>query len=311
MKRTMLRHRNVPDRRFAGFTLVELLVVIAIIGILVGLLLPAVQSARAAARRMQCQNNLKQIGLAMHNYLTAHNRFPSDRLGRPRHGWSSLLLPYLEQENVQNVYNFNFDYWDRENEAATQIPIAVYGCPSTPGGQRLIANDTAQVINDIGSPPTRSMSGDYYSLSGYFDPIQISPSSSTGMLHARNGRPRDVTDGLSNTICVSELAGRPDFYARRNLRPDSDKPGWFNEWGPWAAPPRIFVSGFTHDGLTRFGPCAVNCSNLEGIYSFHLSGANALLGDGAVRFLSETVPVQIVYLMVGCRDGQVFESPFR
>lgn len=301
---------QIESRRRSAFTLVELLVVIAIIGILVGLLLPAVQSAREAARRMQCQNNLKQIGIALHNYMTAHGRFPSDRIGRPRHGWCALLLPYLEQENLQNVYDFNYDYWDRENEPAAQLPVSVYGCPSTPGGQRLIPNNTNATINDIGSPATEAMSGDYYSLSGYYDPIQATPSSGSGMLHASHGRPRDVTDGLSNTICIAELAGRPDYYARRNIRPDSDKPAWFNEWGAWAAPQRIFVSGFTHDGLTRFGPCAVNCSNLESIYSFHSSGANVLLGDGAVRFLSETVPVQTVYLMIRCQDGEVFTSPF-
>ncbi|MEZ6113365.1 MAG: DUF1559 domain-containing protein [Pirellulaceae bacterium] len=79
------------------------------------------------------------------------------------------------------------------------------------------------------------MSGDYQSLSGYIDPVQMTPTSSTGMLHAKNGRPRDVLDGLSNTLCISELAGRPDFYAARLKRPDSDKPAWFNEWGAWAA----------------------------------------------------------------------------
>jgi len=293
-----------------GFTLVELLVVIAIIGVLVGLLLPAVQTAREAARRMSCSNNLKQIGLALHNYHDTHGQFPADRLITPRQGWGSLLLPFLEQSGLQDAYDFNHDYWDRENEQVTQTRVSVYGCPSTPGGQRLIPNNTGGTINDIGEPPTESMSGDYYSLSGYFDPIQMTPSSDAGMMHASNGRMRDVTDGLSNTVCISELAGRPDFYAGRKRRPDSDKPGWFNEWGPWAAPQRIFFSGFTHDGLTRFGPCAMNCSNLESIYSFHPGGAHLLMGDGSVQFVSDTVPVQTIYLMIRCRDGQVVETPF-
>ncbi len=293
-----------------GFTLVELLVVIAIIGVLVGLLLPAVQAAREAARRMQCQNNLKQVGLALHNYVSAHGRFPSDRLRQPRHGWGALLLPFLEQTNVHDAYDFRHDYWDRENEAATQVPLAVYACPSTPGGQRLISNNTGGTIHDIGNPPTSSMSGDYQSLSGFFDPVQMTPSSGTGMLHQANGRPRDVLDGLSNTVCISELAGRPDYWSGSTKRPEADKPGWFNEWGMWAGPQRIFYSGFTHDGLTRFGPCAVNCSNLESIYAFHPAGANLLMGDGSVQFLAESVPVQIVYNLIRCRDGEVFDSPF-
>ncbi|MCA9156138.1 MAG: DUF1559 domain-containing protein [Planctomycetales bacterium] len=293
-----------------GFTLVELLVVIAIIGVLVAMLLPAVQAAREAARRSQCTNNLKQIGLALHNYENTHKTFPSDRLGKPRQGWCALVLPFIEQQTLQDAYDFNHDYWDWENQAATRTALSVFACPSTAGGQRLIPNNTNATISDIGSPPTESMSGDYQSLSGYIDPVQMTPTSSTGMLHAKNGRPRDVLDGLSNTICISELAGRPDFYAARLKRPDSDKPAWFNEWGAWAAPQRIFFSGFTHDGLTRYGPCAVNCSNLESIYSFHPGGANVLLGDGSVHHLSKTVPVQIVYLMISCQDGQVVDWPF-
>lgn len=149
-----------------GFTLIELLVVIAIIGTLIAILLPAVQQAREAARRTQCKNNLKQIGLALHNYLEAHGRFPSDRLAKPRTGWCALLLPFLDQLNLQDAYDFNHDYWDRENEAVTQLPLTVFACPSTPDGQRLIPNDTKATTNDIGTPPTQSRAGDYQALVG-------------------------------------------------------------------------------------------------------------------------------------------------
>ena len=301
--------RRHSRRNPAAFTLVELLVVIAIIGVLVSLLLPAVQAAREAARRMSCGNNLRQIGIGLHNYLDVHNRFPSDRIGKPRTGWCALLLPYLEQGNLQNAYNFNYDYWDRENEAATQNRLKVFACPSTPGGQRLIPNDTKATINDIGNPPTSSISGDYQAVVGYFDNVQYSPSSDSGMLHTNRGRAQDVTDGLSNTLCVSELAGRPDYYAGNVRLPDSSKPAWFNEWGAWAAPQRIFHSGFTHDGLTRFGPCALNCSNLESIYAFHPAGAQVLMGDTSVHFLSKSVPVQTVYRMIACQDGQLYANP--
>jgi prepilin-type N-terminal cleavage/methylation domain-containing protein len=292
-----------------AFTLVELLVVIAIIGVLVALLLPAVQAAREAARRSSCGNNLRQIGIALHNYLDVHKRFPSDRIAKPRTGWCALLLPYLEQGNLQNSYQFGYDYWDRENEAATQVKVKVFHCPSTPGGPKLIPNDTKATINDIGSPPTSSMSGDYQALVGYIDNVQYSPSSDSGMLQTGLGRAQDVTDGLSNALCVSELAGRPDYYAGRVRQPDSAKVAYFNEWGAWAAPQRIFHSGFTHDGLTRYGPCAVNCSNLESIYSFHPAGSLGLMGDSSVHFFSQNVQVQVIYQLIACRDGVPVQLP--
>lgn len=306
----MNRCQNIKLRRIKrGFTLVELLVVIAIIGVLVALLLPAVQAAREAARRMSCGNNMKQMGLALHNYHDTHNRFPLDRVGKPRHGWCALVLPFLEQTNLQNSYNFSHDYWDRENEVATQQIVKVFSCPSTPNGPVLIPNNTNATINDIGNPPTESRSGDYQALVGYIDNVQYSPSSDSGMLHTNKGRMADVTDGLSNTACISELAGRPDYWAGGKKQPDTSKPAWFNEWGAWAAPQRIFYSGFTHDGLTRYGPCAINCSNLEGIYSFHPGGAYVLMGDGSAQFMSKTVPVTLMYLLIRPGDGTPITLP--
>ncbi|WP_339907374.1 DUF1559 domain-containing protein [Symmachiella dynata] len=296
-------------RNQRGFTLIELLVVIAIIAILVALLLPAVQQAREAARRTQCKNNLKQIGIALHNYLDTHGRFPPGRLRTPRTGWCTLILPFLERTNLQNDYDFDYDYWDRENEAATQQLVSLFVCPSTPGGARLIPNDTAGTINDIGEPPTESMVGDYQALVGYYD-IQITPNSGSGMLHINKGRPRHVLDGLTNSIAVSELAGRPDYWAGGVKQPDSSKVSYFNEWGMWAAPQRIFPSGYTHDGLTKFGPCVVNCSNLEGIYSFHPGGSHVLMGDGSAHMIGESIPVDLVMKMISVDDGEVIQLPF-
>jgi len=292
-----------------GFTLIELLVVIAVIAILIALLLPAVQQAREAARRTQCKNNLKQIGIALHNYLETHGRFPPGRLRTPRTGWCALLLPHLEQVNLQNEYDFDHDYWDPENQGATQVPLPVFACPSTAGGQQLIPNDAGAAVADTGTPPTESRAGDYQATVGYFE-FQVEPNFGTGMLHINNGRPRDVTDGLTNTIAATELAGRPDYWAGGVKQPEGSAPGYFNEWGPWASPQRIFFSGYTHDGLTRFGPCAVNCSNLEGIYSFHPGGANVLMGDGSVHFISESVSVELVARMIDVDDGEVITLPF-
>lgn len=166
------RPRNVRsgELRF-GFTLVELLVVIAIIGILVGLLLPAVQAAREAARRVQCTNNLKQIGIAIHNYESAHRRFPSGyvsystRTGRgpgwaaidpgtwdaaPGWGWAALLLPFLEQGNISNAAAADRAIWDAANRELVQTTIPVYLCPSSSG-----PTDAFVVQNETGGALTR------------------------------------------------------------------------------------------------------------------------------------------------------------
>ncbi|MEW4562830.1 DUF1559 domain-containing protein [Bremerella sp. JC770] len=294
----------------AGFTLVELLVVIAIIGILIALLLPAVQQAREAARRIQCTNNLKQIGLGLHNYLDTHKRFPPGRVrwgsspDRVTHGWCILLVPFLEQGNVQELYDFTVPWFDPINEEAAQTSLDVFLCPSSPSGGQLIEN------TEWGAT-TSSRVGDYQALVAYTDSVQMTPASANGMLNGNYGKPRDVTDGLTNTICISELGGRPDYYAAGKKVGDFlSGETYVKEWGTWASPQRIFYSGYTHDGATRFGPCAVNCANSESIYAFHTGGANVLMGDASVQFLAETVPVQTVYRLIDPQDGTVLESPF-
>lgn len=142
-------------RQRKGFTLIELLVVIAIIAVLIALLLPAVQQAREAARRTQCKNNLKQIGLAIHNYHSSYGQLP---IGRMRHlddvttatfinanGWAVMLLPNMDQGNVYNTYNQNVPYYHPSNAAAIAVPLAVYQCPSTPQNSTFIASTTAAI----------------------------------------------------------------------------------------------------------------------------------------------------------------------
>ncbi len=294
------------DRSRKGFTLIELLVVIAIIAILIALLLPAVQAARESARRMSCSNNLKQLGIGLHNYLETHKRFPPSRVrwgsgaSRVTHGWNVLLMPFIEQSAIHDRYNFDVNWYDPLNETIAQTTVATLVCPSSPNGGELLDNT---------SGGTKSRAGDYMALAGYYDPVQMTPDTANGLMHDANGRPRDVTDGLTNTICVSELSGRPHFYAAG--KQVGDWPSgytWAAEWGSWASPQRVFYVGWSHDGLTNRGPCAMNCSNIEGIYSFHPGGANTLLGDGSVQFLSETMAVTVVYRMVDPADGTVLPN---
>jgi prepilin-type N-terminal cleavage/methylation domain-containing protein len=183
-----------------GFTLVELLVVIAIIGVLVALLLPAIQAAREAARRAQCQNNLKQIGLALHSYADSHRAFPPisvmprDRISQP---WSAhvRLLPYLEQPGVADLVNWETDleYTSRPDVAAIRIPT--YLCPSEP-------NDRAR--------PTATIT--HYPLNYGFNEgtwFIYDPPSGTGgdgaFVPNSAIRPADIKDGLSNTLAAAEV----------------------------------------------------------------------------------------------------------
>lgn len=186
-----------------AFTLIELLVVIAIIAILIALLLPAVQQAREAARRTQCRNNLKQIGLALHNYLDAHSVFPPSYCVVPGvtttvgGQWSvfARLLPYMEQSNLQNLINWSVGYSTQVNVATTRVPS--YLCPSEP-------NDVVRVNPSTGVP--RDYPANYVINFGtwkIYDPISGSGSDGAFFPNSKM-RPANFTDGMSNTLCVSE-----------------------------------------------------------------------------------------------------------
>jgi prepilin-type N-terminal cleavage/methylation domain-containing protein/prepilin-type processing-associated H-X9-DG protein len=296
-------HRPLPRQ---GFTLIELLVVIAIIAILIALLVPAVQKVRDAAARAQCLNNLKQLGLALHGFHDANKVFPASGWttsgpGNPAGkfvGWRPLTLPYIEQEGLQKLYDFNSDWWVGTNPTAAGVPVMTYQCPSVPTRQ--------QVTTAVASPPRPAMTfpvpvapTDYEAIMGV-QPTSINPTLYNGInrfsVMFRNSRVRmtDVTDGTSLTIMVVECSARPLVY--RLSSPDTSFNndqgiGWADSNGPFS------LDGASADGsqegCTPANGCtyAMNKKNDNEPYSFHMGGANFLFADGGVRFVRELVPL--------------------
>ena len=303
-----------PPRR--AFTLIELLVVIAIIAVLVGLLLPAVQKVREAASRTTCQNNLKQIGLALHNYESAAGTWPAQSTNAPRGSWITQILPHIEQGNVARLYNPALNWDDPANAAAVTTRIKLLLCPSADkdrDGFEYTRFTTATPRFFLYGAPT-----DYTNVGGVGSALAASlsppPADATGVLGSVPVRVLQVTDGLSNTILVTECANRPQLWQRRRrvdaLPPPahwsstSDKP--YVTGGVWASHLKGFlIDGAGADGSTNGGTCAMNCSNDNEVYSFHPGGANALLADGSVRFLRDATPVPALAALVTRAGGEV------
>ena len=264
-------------RSVRGFTLIELLVVIAIIAVLIALLLPAVQQAREAARKTECKNNLKQMGLALHNYESTFGCFPAEKWEfKPpvvpaywANSWSQMILPYLDQTSMYNSYNFNKSWDDPAQYGITSKNIKAFVCPSTPG-QRLGGGDfgTASPVSTAGGfviPAGGYGRADYMALSGvrfslYYATGTASPPAMLLSSPLDNRWPcamhtslitriRDISDGMSNTMMVCEAAGRPGFYFGSSKKRDpnkapSDGYGWADIGNSGA------VDGATSDGLT-------------------------------------------------------------
>lgn len=308
-----------PHSRSA-FTLVELLVVIAIIGVLVGLLLPAVQAAREAARRMQCQNNLKQIALALHNYSSAHGSFPShayysDRGDGSYHysGWVPQILPYFEESALGDLYDYRASFFDPENQEAIETKLTTFECPSTPGGAELIPSVRHRNSSGWHIDTSRSAyAADYAGNRGYNNPV-IMPGVATparlGMFdEQRNLSFRDVTDGTTHTIFVLESAGRAHWYVNGRLfDAEANFGGWHDYW---AGTNSGWAYGFQDDGQTRYGPRTINATNKwANPYSFHVGGLNCAMTDGSVRFLTEQIDA-VTFFQACSRAGGEPTSDF-
>ena len=271
--------------RRPAFTLVELLVVIAIIGILIALMLPAVQMAREAARRMQCKNNLKQIGLAMHNYNDSHESFPAGYIAvdvdYEEWGWPIFIMPYMElttlyNELRPNQLRLNQVIATTNGQRLLQAPLEGFRCPSDSTEDTLPR--TLRHFDGVGAPSGfEPGSSNYMGVCGLFD--RADGSKNNGMLYGNSAvKIADIPDGTSSTFLVGERdvrCGAGAWCGNRN-------PMGVSDLGAYYVQGRISIK-LNHPDNSGADSCR------EGFGSAHSGGGNFLMCDGSVHFISETI----------------------
>ncbi len=293
--------------RRSGFTLIELLVVIAIIAVLIALLLPAVQQAREAARRTQCKSNLKQIGLAMHNYEESFRRFPPGYIANadatattPGWGWSAMILPQLDQSPVYNQINFNLPIEHPTNAAPLKTMLATYLCPSdiydsgpfpitTSGGMQVVLVTPSCYVGCVGNDDSD---------------VADNVTPGNGLLFRNsNKRIADITDGASNTILVAERSwsqakgtwvGAPNTGRLRS--------GEKYSFTPIDEPSSFHILGHAHWINVKDDPDG----GMDDFSSLHIGGAHALFADGSVHFLKTVTTnggTEVNFQALGTRAG--------
>lgn len=289
--------------RTNAFTLVELLVVIAIIGILVGLLLPAVQAAREAARRMQCSNNMKQIGLAIHNHESTHRHLPAGWKsatveGDPGWGWATALLPFMEGGNAHQRINLSLPIADPLHDEIRVFSVPSFICPSDTGpnifeiaegsghghGHPNFAGGPESV--DEGDKLFSVAKSNYIGMFGTFE-LEDAPFNGDGTFFGNSHTKfRDIRDGLSNTLIVGERDSRLGGSVWHGFIAD-------------AAEPAARVVGVADHSPNHPG------GHFEDFRSLHPGGVNFLRADGSVRMYTETMDEEVYRAMATIAGGEV------
>ena len=295
-------------RRRKAFTLIELLVVIAIIAILVALILPAVQNAREAARRLQCKNNLKQIGLALQNYHDAHRVFPSGFIavkdGAPAvhyggngAGWAIMILPFMEQTNLYETFDSRYSIIAERNQQLLRTSVASYNCPSDPKPKFFQMEAEGEQEGEVDLP-----TANYVAMfgTGAIDFCEDLAGERTqcrgnGMFyHNSKTRMRDLRDGTSNTIAVGE-------------RKTEETLGWYSTWvgmvpGGEEAFQRVL-------GAADHTPNHPD-SHFDDFSSHHIGGAQFVFADGHVRFIANGINKGVYYGLATIAGNEWIEGEF-
>ena len=301
-------------RKRSGFTLIELLVVIAIIAILIGLLVPAVQKVRDAAARVQCQNNLKQFGLAMHNYAGTFGKLPSTRENTPttnHASWTIKVLDYVEQGNLGRIYDKNLR-WDQGSNLVTgQQRMSLFQCPASPDARLAGTSGPTAGLNmgPMDYIVMHRLRNRFFVANGIPNPLGTADHDGA-MANGTETRITSITDGTSNTFLIMENGGRPNWFVKGQFQgtvlPRPEGYGWSDpDCGAGSMDGTDQLTGAINPSSGATGRCIMNCNNDSEPYSFHSGGMNVCFADGSVHFLSQSVSPATFAALMTARGGDI------